>query len=152
MGRPTGMAPGLTEALMGLPVFVRTISGQAETLSAGGCKVVYLWMPSREAAVMTAAWTLDPMVGMRFPFSLHSLRAERIVLVCGSGTRPDKHTPLEALLTAGARVRTQAFVVGVTPEHRDSAEGQMEETHQEVVKASDPQEASARRGRSCMEA
>ena len=100
---------------------------------------------------MTAGWALDSMEGIRLPPSLHSRRAERIVLVCGSGTQPDKHTPPEALLTARARVRTQASTAGVTPGHRDSAEAHKEEARQEVVEASDPQRAFVHLGPSCME-
>ena len=154
--RLTGMAQVLSgssaaEAVMRVPVCGKTIPGPAEFLSAGGCKVVHLWMPSREAMPSTVGWTLDPMVGVDLPLSLHLLRAERSVRGSDSGRPPDKHMHLEAGLTAVAFVRTRASLVVATPGHRHSAEGRMDEIHQEAVKASDPQGAFARRDPSCTE-
>jgi len=85
------------------------------------------------------------MVGVDKALSLHLPREVRSVRGSDSGTQPDKDMPLEAGLMVVASVQTRASLVVATPGLRLSAEGRMDESHQEAVKASDPRGAFARR-------
>ena len=85
------------------------------------------------------------MVGVVKALSLHLLREARSVRVSDSGTQPDKDMLLEAGLMGVASVQTRASLVVATPGLRLSAEGRMDVSHQEAVKASDLRGAFARR-------